>query len=103
VFPDKRGKLKLPLDHPVMKLLTSIRDETHRFAVNYHRYLRERRYLGSEIDKIPGIGPKRKKLLIQHFKSVSKIKKASERELLEVIKNKKIVEEILKWAKENGG
>ncbi|OAA30110.1 excinuclease ABC subunit C [Kosmotoga arenicorallina S304] len=103
VFPDSRGKLKLPPDHPVMKLLVSIRDETHRFAVNYHRYLRERRFVSSEIDGIPGIGPKRKRLLMKHFKSVSRIKKASEEELCKVIKNKKIVAEILKWAKENGG
>ncbi|AKI98084.1 excinuclease ABC subunit UvrC [Kosmotoga pacifica] len=103
VFPDERGKLKLPLDHPVQRLLLSIRDEAHRFAVNYHRYIRERRYLGSELDKIPGIGPKRKKQLLQHFGSVTKIKKASEKELMQIIKNRRVVFEILQWAKENGG
>ncbi|WP_273229469.1 helix-hairpin-helix domain-containing protein, partial [Kosmotoga pacifica] len=95
VFPDERGKLKLPLDHPVQRLLLSIRDEAHRFAVNYHRYIRERRYLGSELDKIPGIGPKRKKQLLQHFGSVTKIKKASEKELMQIIKNRRVVFEIL--------
>ena len=60
----------------VLRFITSIQDEAHRFALSYNKKLREKRYKGSVLDEIKGIGPKKKKALIKHFGSVSAIKKA---------------------------
>jgi excinuclease ABC subunit C len=62
-------------------LVARIRDEAHRFAITYHRSLRAKRAIASELDDIPGIGEARKKALLRHFGSVEKIKQASEEEL----------------------
>lgn len=58
-------------------LVQRIQDEVHRFAITFHRQLRGKNLFQSELDKIPGVGEKRKKLLLSHFKSVKEIKKAS--------------------------
>ncbi|MCG8527586.1 MAG: helix-hairpin-helix domain-containing protein, partial [Opitutales bacterium] len=63
------------------RLVTLIQDEAHRFAVDYNRRLRKKRYTSSELDNINGIGEKRKKALIMHFGSVKKIRKADIKEL----------------------
>ena len=61
----------------VFSLVGRIQEETHRFAIEYNKTLRSRRMQGSELDKIEGIGPKRRALLLREFKSISKIKAAS--------------------------
>ena len=66
-----------------LKILQRLRDEAHRFGVSYHRKLRSKRVIKSELDSIPGIGPKRKEALIKRFKSVKMVKKASLEELKE--------------------
>ena len=66
------------------RLLTRIQDETHRFAIEYHRNLRSKGQVHSVLDDIPGIGPKRRLALIRHFKSIDKVKEASLEELLQV-------------------
>ncbi|MFC3040051.1 excinuclease ABC subunit UvrC [Virgibacillus xinjiangensis] len=58
-------------------LVQRIQDEVHRFAISFHRQLRGKSVFQSELDKIPGVGEKRRRLLLSHFKSVSEIKKAS--------------------------
>lgn len=65
----------------VFSLIGRIQEETHRFAINYHRKLRSKRLQYSELDEIPGIGPKRKQSLLKHFQSVTAIKNASLNEL----------------------
>ena len=65
------------------KLITRIQDETHRFAIEYHRQLRSKGQVRSILDDIPGIGPKRRLSLIRRFKSVEAIKEADIDELLE--------------------
>ncbi len=62
-------------------LVARVRDEAHRFAITYHRKLREKRAVHSELDDIPGIGETRKKALLRHFGSVEKIKQASSDEI----------------------
>ncbi len=62
-------------------LVARARDEAHRFAITYHRKLREKRAVHSELDDIPGIGEVRKKALLRHFGSVEKIKQATREEL----------------------
>ncbi|MFS0751252.1 excinuclease ABC subunit UvrC [Oceanobacillus sp. 1P07AA] len=58
-------------------LVQRIQDEVHRFAITFHRQLRGKNLFQSELDKIPGVGEKRRKLLLSHFKSVKEIKKAT--------------------------
>ncbi len=68
----------------VTHLIARVRDEAHRFAITYHRMLRERRAVHSELDDIPGIGDARKKALLRHFGSVEKIKQATVEEIAAV-------------------
>ncbi len=68
----------------VFKLITRIQDETHRFAIDYHRQLRGKSQVHSILDDIPGIGPKRRKALMRYFESIEQIKKASVEELEQV-------------------
>ncbi len=68
-----------------LKILQRLRDEAHRFGVTYHRKLRSKRVIKSELDNIPGIGPKRKEALLKRFKSVKMVKSASLEELKECV------------------
>ncbi|PNS40155.1 excinuclease ABC subunit UvrC [Mesotoga sp. B105.6.4] len=103
VFLDNRDRVRLKEEHPVLRMIISIDNEAHRFAINYHRVLRERRFLTSKIDDIPGIGPKRKKALLKAFKSIKGISEASEDDLRSVLKNSKAVEAVTRWASEKSG
>ncbi len=71
----------IPKTSSGLKLLQRIRDEAHRFAIEYHRKLRSKRSVFSELDDIPGIGERRKKLLVNHFGSLKKLKSASVEEI----------------------
>jgi excinuclease ABC subunit C len=66
---------------PSLYLVKRIRDEAHRFAVEYHRKLRDKAMTASILDEVSGIGPKRRKALIKHFGSFKKLKEASREEL----------------------
>ncbi len=74
----------VPRDSAGLKLLQRVRDESHRFAVTYHRTLRKKRTLTSELSGIPGIGEKRKNDLLKHFRSIENIKALTVEELAEV-------------------
>lgn len=76
------------------RLLIHVRDEAHRFAVQYHRNLRQKKLKKSVLDDIESIGKKRKKLLMKKFGSVEKVKKASLAELEDVLKNKSAAEKV---------
>jgi excinuclease ABC subunit C len=65
-------------------LLMRLRDEAHRFAVEYHKKLRQKRGVASALDEIPGIGTKRKRALLSHFTRISDIREADIRQLTEV-------------------
>jgi excinuclease ABC subunit C len=65
-------------------ILSGIRDEAHRFAITYHRKLRENTSLESELDYVVGLGEKRKKTLLTHFKSVDEIKMAAPEEIAQL-------------------
>ena len=73
--------VQLPLNDPALRLLMRVRDEAHRFALKYHRTLRSKKYGRSVLDEIPGIGKKRKSILLSHFGSVERIKVASLQEI----------------------
>ena len=75
----------IPTESELFKVLTQIQDEVHRYAITFHRDKRSKHALHSELDDIKGIGPKAKKALLSHFKSVKKIKEASLEALTEII------------------
>jgi excinuclease ABC subunit C len=68
-----------------LRLLQRIRDEAHRFAVTFHRQARARRDLRSELDDVPGIGPRRRKALLRHFGSLTGVRRATREELTAVV------------------
>lgn len=72
-------------DSPIFKLLTRIQDEVHRFAITFHRDKRSKTALHSELDEIKGIGEKTKSTLLKHFKSVARMKKATQDDIAKVI------------------
>ena len=69
----------------VFALIGSIQEETHRFAITYHKTLRSKRLKYSELDSIPGIGEKRKADLLRYFRSVRAIREASMEDLLQIL------------------
>ena len=77
--------IALPPESELFKVLTQIQDEVHRYAITFHRDKRSKHALHSELDDIKGIGPKAKEALLSKFKSVKKIKEASEEQLSEVL------------------
>jgi excinuclease ABC subunit C len=83
--PGRSEPLQIPRGSEALYLLQHIRDEAHRFAITYHRTLRDRRVRESALDRVPGIGEERKKLLLKTFGSVRRILQASEEELARVV------------------
>lgn len=74
----------LPLNSPGLMALRRLRDEAHRFAITYHRKVRDKTFHGSVLDEIPGIGPKKKRLLLRTFGSIEAIRRASLEEIAAV-------------------
>jgi excinuclease ABC subunit C len=81
VVDDGREPLRLPLDSRALRVLTRLRDEAHRFALEYHRRLRQRIIRESALDDIPGIGAARKTALLKQFGSVYRLSRASVEEI----------------------
>lgn len=84
VTPDGK-EINIDSQQSVFSLIGNIQEETHRFAITYHRDLRSKRLQYSELDSIIGVGPKRKELLLKTFKSIAGIKRASLFELERVL------------------
>ncbi len=74
---DDSGPVVLPSGSPSLYLVKHVRDEAHRFAITFHRELRDKGMVASVLDDVPGLGPKRKKLLLKHFGSVKRMREAS--------------------------
>ena len=83
-MPGRADSLRLAKSSEALKLLQRIRDEAHRFGITYHRTLRTKRGLASQLDAIPGIGPRRRHALLVRFGSLDKIRQASVAELMTV-------------------
>ncbi|MGI6032433.1 MAG: excinuclease ABC subunit UvrC [Coriobacteriales bacterium] len=75
------GPIVLPSGSPSLYLVKHVRDESHRFAITFHRELRDKGMVASILDDVPGLGPKRKKLLLKTFGSVKKMRQASLEEI----------------------
>ena len=86
-------ELGLKKSSPEFKLVVNIQDETHNFAINYHKQLRSKNMIYSKLDDIKGIGEIKKKLLLEEFKTIENIKNASVEELCKI---KGINEELAK-------
>ena len=86
--PDRAEPIRLERRDPALQILQMVRDETHRFAVSSHRRRRSKRVLHSELDDLPGIGNKRRRVLIERFGSVSGVKQASAQDLINVLGKK---------------
>ena len=83
-IPGRKNPVKLRPDHPLLLLLMRIRDEAHRRAITYHRKLRRKAFTASELDHIPGLGPRKKRLILRHFGALSAVQKASVEDLTKV-------------------
>ena len=83
-LPDKSEPLRLGLDHPAVKLLQRIRDESHRVANSYNAQLRLKRISESVLDEFPGIGGRRKQALLKKFGSVRRLQLATVEQISEV-------------------
>jgi excinuclease ABC subunit C len=88
-FPGDAQSIQLNWNSPAHKLVRTIRDEVHRFGIQFHRSQRSKGALENSLDEIVGIGPKTKDLLLVYFKSVQKIKEAKIELLTEIIGAKK--------------
>lgn len=81
-FPNQPDSLKLPRKSQGLYLIQRIRDEAHRFAITAHRKRRSSIGLASQLDKVPGIGPQRRRTLLTHFGSIENILNAADEDLL---------------------
>ena len=82
---DAADPIALDAASPALRLLQRLRDEAHRFAVTYHRTARSRRDLQSALDGIPGVGPRRRRVLLTRFGSLANVRRATREELVPVV------------------
>lgn len=97
-LPNIKDPIFLRPTSPILFLLQQIRDEAHRVAITFQRKTHSKKIIKSSLDEIPGIGPKKRRLLLAHFGSVKKLKEASYEELLSLKGiSKANIQEILKY------
>ena len=82
---DRDDPIAFPAGDPALRLVQQIRDEAHRFAVTFHRKARKMRDLRSELDSVPGVGPRRRKALLVAFGSLAGVRRASREDLTGVV------------------
>jgi excinuclease ABC subunit C len=82
--PGRSDPIVLPRDSAALFMMQRVRDEAHRFAITFHRASRGKGALKSSLDEIPGVGPKRKRALLQRFGSVAAIREAPVQEIASV-------------------
>ena len=84
-FPGDSVPLYIDKNSETLHVIQRLRDESHRFAITFHRKQRSKGQVHSALDDVPGIGPKTRTLLLKHFKSLKRIREATEEELAAVI------------------
>lgn len=100
-LPDREEPICLDHHTPELHLVQRVRDEAHRFGITHHRALRGKAFVHSQLEDIPGIGPKRRKALMSRFSSLKAIREATEEELLAVPgMSKPAAEAVLAWARD---
>jgi excinuclease ABC subunit C len=100
LFGDPLAVVPLGKNSEEFYLLQRIQEEVHRFAVAFHRQVRSKSMIHSVLDEVPGIGEKRKKLLLKHFGSVKKMKEASLEDFLRIGLPKNVCEALVEKLKE---
>jgi excinuclease ABC subunit C len=88
-IPNQKKPIRLPFDSTALYLLQNMRNEAHRFAISYHRLLRNKQHKKSTLDEIPGLGPKTKKKLLNHFGSLKQIRSAPNQKIEQLIGSSK--------------
>ena len=83
-FPEDSIPLYLDKRSETLRVIQQLRDEAHRFGITFHRQKRSKSAIVSELDGVEGIGEKTKEVLLQHFKSVKRIREATLEELTQV-------------------
>lgn len=101
-FPDDPNPLILDKTSETLKVIRHLRDEAHRFGITFHRNLRSKKQVASELDSITGIGDKTKTILLKKYKSVKRLKETPEQELIELIGKSK-TKTLLEGLKTNNG
>ncbi len=97
-LPDQEEPICLDHHTPELHLVQRVRDEAHRFGITYHRALRGKAFVHSQLEDIPGIGPTRRKALMNRFGSIKGIRTATEEELLATPSmNRTAVDAVLQW------
>jgi excinuclease ABC subunit C len=84
-FPEDSIPLHINKKSLSLKLIQRLRDEAHRFAITFHRLKRSKKSITSELDDVDGLGPNTREKLLKHFKSVSKIRSATEAEIVSIV------------------
>jgi excinuclease ABC subunit C len=82
--PGDPEPIRIPRDSEALYLLQGVRDEAHRFAITYHRTLRDKAMTRSVLDDVPGLGPTRRKRLLKEFGSVKRLRGLTEEELVAI-------------------
>ena len=82
---DRQDPITLAANDPALLLVQRIRDEAHRFAVTFHRRSRTLRDLRSELDRVPGVGPRRRRALLTRFGSLAGVRRASREDLMAAV------------------
>jgi excinuclease ABC subunit C len=102
-LPGRKNPLLPPANAPGWLLLLRLRDETHRFAITYHRKRARKELLTSTLDQAPGIGPVRKRRLLEHFPNLDAIKNAAAEEIAALPGfNQKVAENLKDWLAREG-
>lgn len=97
-LPNTSRPIIIPKDNKALHLLQQVRDESHRFAITYHRKLRSKKITESSLDDIPGIGKNRKQYILKELGSIDKVKEASVSQLAEIKgMNKKVAENVYNY------
>jgi excinuclease ABC subunit C len=103
-LPGRKNPLILRQNSPALLLLARIRDEAHRFAITYHRGVRQKRGMASELLLLPGIGSKRQRELLRHFGSLDRLRQATVEELSMVVgMNGQVAKRLWKHLREGSG
>lgn len=101
---NKQAPLRFSSDSPALRVIQQIRDEAHRFALTYHRKLRARKIQESVLDDIPGVGERRKMLLLRAFGSVARLRRATVEEMAAVPEvGQKVAEYVVRALAERRG
>jgi excinuclease ABC subunit C len=98
-YPGDQYPLYLDKKSESLKIIQQLRDEAHRFGITAHRKKRNKATLATELESVPGIGRTTAEKLLRHFKSVKKVKEATEVQLMELL-NKSQTQSILEYFKQ---